>query len=75
MTEPGINRVLLDRLCLIVGLFGQRGWPEVEVQVDDDNTQRWPLPEYAAMKVQAARKLLAEHGRLPTKFEPNELGS
>ena len=59
------NPRLLNQLALIVGLFGARGWPSVNV-VQDDNTERfYPLPESAAKRIQYCRQLLREYGKTP----------
>jgi hypothetical protein len=59
------NPRLLNQLARIVGLFGARGWPSVNV-VQDDNTERfYPVTEDAAKNVQYARQILAEYGKGP----------
>ena len=61
--QPNVR--LLNHFAMIVGLFGKRGWPSVNV-VQDDNTERfYPVTEEAAKKVQYARQILREYGKGP----------
>lgn len=59
------NPRLLDRLAIIVGLFGERGWPECQVLDTDGKIKTLPVTNEIAAKVQYARKVLAEYDRKP----------
>ena len=63
-TQPP-NLRLLDRLAIIVGMFGERGWPEMQVTDSDGQIRTLPISKEYAEKVQYARKVLAEFGRKP----------
>lgn len=59
------NPRLLDRLAIIVGLFGERGWAEVPVVETDGTVRVMPLTKEWNDKVQYARRVLQEFGRKP----------
>lgn len=67
------NKRILDRLAIVVGLFGERGWPEMRVMDTDDQIKTLPLPDELAAKVQYARKFLLEFDRKPitTTLQPS----
>ncbi len=60
------NNRLLDRLAIVVGMFGERGWAEAQVVANDGTTQTLPLVKEGDEKIRYARKVLAEFGRRPT---------
>ena len=59
------NPRLLDRLAIIVGLFGERGHAEIAVKEDDGRIQIRAASDEIDAKVRYARKILAEYGRKP----------
>lgn len=59
------NQRILDRLAIIVGLFGTRGWPEIEVTDDSGRERKMPVSGAVYAKIQYARKVLAEFNRSP----------
>ena len=63
------NARLLDRLCIVVGLFGTRGWAEMTVVEDDGLARRLPVTKDINDRVQYARKVLKEFGRNPITLE------
>jgi hypothetical protein len=56
---------LLNILARTVGLFGNRGWPYIEIMTDDDEKRSYPITDDGAAVIGYARKLLAEHDRKP----------
>jgi hypothetical protein len=60
------NARLLDRLAIVVGLFGQRGWAEIAVVEEDGLARRLPVTREVNDKIVYARKVLSEFGRKPT---------
>ncbi len=64
-TATVINNRLLDRLAIVVGIFGSRGWGELAVVTEDGTTQHRPVTPDTNDKIQYARKVLAEFGRKP----------
>jgi hypothetical protein len=60
------NQRLLDRLAIVVGLFGQRGWAEIAVVEEDGLARRLPVTREVNDKIVYARKVLSEFGRKPT---------
>lgn len=58
------NKRLVDRLAIVVGLFGQRGWAEIEVDLNGRRTIL-PVSQDVNEKVRYARKVLADFGRVP----------
>jgi hypothetical protein len=59
------NQRLLDRLAIVVGLFGQRGWAEIAVVEEDGLARRLPVTREVNDKIVYARKVLSEFGRKP----------
>ncbi len=59
------NNRLLDRLAIIVGIFGERGWAEIMVVGNDGTTQTLPVVKEVDDKIRYSRKVLAEFGRKP----------
>jgi len=64
---PGrqIERVL-DTLAMVLGVFGQKGWAEVEVTNQLGASEIMPTSKPVDEKVRTARRLLAEFGLRPT---------
>lgn len=60
---------ILRMLASVTGLFGQRGWPFIEVLLDDDEKRSFPIPDAAEVVLRNARKLLALHGKKPIPLE------
>jgi hypothetical protein len=60
-----MNNRLLDRLAIVVGLFGERGWAEAQVVTNDGEIQTLPLTKEGDEKIRYARKVLGEFGRKP----------
>lgn len=55
---------LLDRLAIVAGLFGTRGWAEIEVDLNGRRTVL-PVSQDVNAKVKYARGVLKEFGREP----------
>lgn len=70
MSESYVEQVerdksrVVDRLAIVAGVFGTRGWGEIEV---DLNGRRTVLPVSAEVNaiIQYARKVLADFDRKP----------
>ena len=54
-----------DRLAIVVGIFGERGWGELQVITNDGDMQTLPVTKDTDEKIRYARKVLAEFGRKP----------
>ncbi len=65
MTAADPTTRLLDRLAIVVGIFGSHGWPELQVCLDNGTTEHRPVTKDIADKVYYARKVLTEFGRKP----------
>lgn len=52
-------------LARVTGLFGARGYPDVLVEVHENDLQRLPLDDEAASVVMTARKYLADRNLEP----------
>lgn len=52
-------------LARVTGLFGTKGYPEVLVEVKEDDLQRLPLDDESASVVMTARKYLADRNLEP----------
>lgn len=66
--EDQLKRVL-DRLAIVVGLFGTRGWAEMTVVEDDGLARRLPVTKDVNDRIVYARKVLGEFDRKPITLE------
>lgn len=57
----------LTMLARVTGLFGERGWPFIQVVLDDDEVRSHPIPDEAEKVLRNARKYLAQNGRKPMR--------
>lgn len=67
MSISSSTPIIEVRDCLreLVGLFGERGFPETKICHDDNTVKTYPLPEHHAAVVQRARKLLRDRKWTP----------